>query len=124
MSRKYGVLLASHVSGIVEGLAELLNEVAKDVSITTAGGTDDGGIGSSFDKIQAAVNANQADEILAFYDLGSSKMNLEMVKEVSDKPITIFDTAFIESAYTASALLQAGVPLDEIKKQLEPLKVK
>jgi dihydroxyacetone kinase phosphotransfer subunit len=124
MSRKYGVLLVSHVSKIVDGLSLLLNEVAKDVSITTAGGTDDDGIGSSFDKIQAAVNANEAEEILAFYDLGSSKMNLEMVKEVSDKPITIFDTAFIESAYTASALLQADVSIDEIKKQLAPLKVK
>ncbi|WP_010631709.1 dihydroxyacetone kinase phosphoryl donor subunit DhaM [Sporolactobacillus vineae] len=124
MTRKYGVLLVSHVSKIVDGLSLLLNEVARDVSITTAGGTDDDGIGSSFDKIQAAVNANKAEEILAFYDLGSSKMNLEMVKEVSEKPITIFDTAFIESAYTASALLQAGVSIDEVKKQLEPLKIK
>lgn len=121
---EYGVLLVSHVSGIVEGLTELLKEVASDVSITSAGGTDDGGIGSSFDKVQAAVETNQSGKILAFYDLGSSKMNLEMVKEVTDKEITLFDTAFIESAYTASALLQAGVPIEEIKKQLEPLKIK
>ncbi|TGA98084.1 PTS-dependent dihydroxyacetone kinase phosphotransferase subunit DhaM [Sporolactobacillus shoreae] len=121
---EYGVLLVSHVSEIVEGLTALLKEVASDVSITSAGGTDDGGIGSSFDKVQAAVEANQSGKILAFYDLGSSKMNLEMVKEVTDKEITLFDTAFIESAYTASALLQAGVPIEEIKKQLEPLKIK
>jgi dihydroxyacetone kinase, phosphotransfer subunit len=124
MSQAYGILLVSHVSHIVEGLLQLLNEVAKDVPMTIAGGTDDGGIGSSFDKIQSAVDANKADHLLAFYDLGSSKMNLEMVKEVTDKEITLFDTAFIESAYTAAALLQAGVPIEEIKKQLEPLKIK
>ncbi|WP_165364247.1 dihydroxyacetone kinase phosphoryl donor subunit DhaM [Sporolactobacillus sp. Y61] len=121
---EYGVLLCSHVDKIALGLTTLLKEVASDVSVTSAGGTEDGGIGSSFDKIQAAVEANKADKVLAFYDMGSSKMNLEMVKETSDKSIEMFDTAFIESAYTATALLQAGVPIEEIRKQLAPLKIK
>lgn len=121
---EYGILLVSHVPQVVEGLSLLLREVAPDVAITTAGGTDDGGVGTSFDKIQAAARANAGEHLLAFYDLGSSKMNLDMVAEVSDKKITVFDTAFVESAYTATALLQAKVPLNEILKQLEPLKVK
>ncbi|MFX3616394.1 MAG: dihydroxyacetone kinase phosphoryl donor subunit DhaM [Sporolactobacillus sp.] len=121
---EYGVLLVSHVSQIVEGLSRLLKEVAANVPITLAGGTEDDGVGSSFDKIQKAVDENSAEKLLAFYDIGSSKMNLEMVIETSDKPITLFDTAFIESAYTASALLQARVPIEEIKKQLNELKIK
>ncbi|GGL49390.1 dihydroxyacetone kinase phosphoryl donor subunit DhaM [Sporolactobacillus putidus] len=120
----YGVLLVSHVPQIVEGLSILLREVAPDVAITAAGGTDDGGVGTSFDKIQTAVLKNAGESLLAFYDLGSSKMNLDMVAELSDKKIEIFDTAFIEGAYTATALLQAKVPYHEILKQLEPLKVK
>ncbi|WP_332238178.1 dihydroxyacetone kinase phosphoryl donor subunit DhaM [Sporolactobacillus sp. KGMB 08714] len=120
----YGVLLVSHVAQIVEGLSRLLKEVAPDVALTTAGGTDDGGVGTSFDKIQAAVRENAGESLLAFYDLGSSKMNLDMVAEVSDKKIEIFDTAFIEGAYTATALLHAKVSYPEILKQLEPLKVK
>ena len=36
-----GITLVSHVSDIANGLPKLLKQVAKDVPITTAGGTDD-----------------------------------------------------------------------------------
>ena len=42
-----GITLVSHVSDIANGLPKLLKQVAKDVPITTAGGTDDGRIGTS-----------------------------------------------------------------------------
>ncbi len=45
MSR--GVVLVSHTKEIPEGLKRLIGEVAKDVPITTAGGLEDGGIGTS-----------------------------------------------------------------------------
>ena len=82
-----GITLVSHVSDIAEGLPKLLKQVAKDVPITTAGGTNDGDIGTSMEKIMTAFSENDADEILAFYDLGSAKMNLEMAMEMSDKKV-------------------------------------
>ncbi|AJO21541.1 dihydroxyacetone kinase phosphoryl donor subunit DhaM [Weizmannia coagulans] len=125
MSKKpVGIVIVSHIPEIAAGLATLLKEAAKDVSITYAGGTDDGGVGTSFDKINAAIAENKADDLFAFYDLGSAKMNLEMAMEMSDKYIRLMDTAFVESAYTAAALIQADAELEEILKQLEPLKVK
>ena len=75
---KYGMTLVSHVEEIAQGLPKLLKQVAGDVSITSAGGTDDGDIGTSMEKILEAFEDNAADEILAFYDLGSSRMNLEL----------------------------------------------
>ena len=48
MTKKYGVLLVSHVEEIPNGLIKLLNQVAGDVTIKAAGGTDDGDIGTSF----------------------------------------------------------------------------
>lgn len=119
-----GITLVSHVSDIAEGLPKLLNQVAKDVPITTAGGTNDGDIGTSMEKIMSAFDNNSADEILAFYDLGSAKMNLEMTMEMSDKKVHLYNTAFIEGAYTAASLIQAGVSLDDIEKQLKPLTIK
>ncbi|GAA3638922.1 dihydroxyacetone kinase phosphoryl donor subunit DhaM [Lactobacillus hamsteri] len=119
-----GITLVSHVSDIAEGLPKLLNQVAKDVPITTAGGTNDGDIGTSMEKIMSAFDNNSADEILAFYDLGSAKMNLEMAMEMSDKKVHLYNTAFIEGAYTAASLIQAGVSLDDIEKQLKPLTIK
>lgn len=119
-----GITIVSHVPEIAEGLPKLLKQVAADVPLTFAGGTDDGDIGTSMEKISQAFTDNSADEILAFYDLGSAKMNLEMAQEMSDKTIHLYDTALIESAYTAASLLQADVPLNDIKEQLKPLKIK
>jgi len=119
-----GMTLVSHVSEIAEGLPKLLNQVAKDVPITTAGGTNDGDIGTSMEKIMKAFDDNKADEILAFYDLGSAKMNLEMAMEMTDKKVHLYDVALVEGTYTAASLLQAGVGLEEVETQLKPLKIK
>ena len=119
-----GITIVSHVPEIAAGLPELLKQVAADVPLTYAGGTDDGDIGTSMEKINQAFDDNSADEILAFYDLGSAKMNLEMAQEMSEKTIHLYDTALIESAYTAASLLQAGVSLKDVEEQLKPLKVK
>ncbi|MBP3039289.1 PTS-dependent dihydroxyacetone kinase phosphotransferase subunit DhaM [Bacillaceae bacterium Marseille-Q3522] len=120
----YGIVVVSHVKELAEGIVRLLKEAAKDVPITYAGGTEEGSVGTSFDKINTAITENDAEEIFAFYDLGSAKMNLEMAIEVTDKKIHLFDTAVVESAYTAAALIQAAAPFDAIVAQLEPLKIK
>ncbi|KRN29279.1 protein-N(pi)-phosphohistidine--sugar phosphotransferase [Lactobacillus selangorensis] len=120
----YGILVVSHVKEIADGVLKLIAQVAADVPITTAGGTDDDGIGTSVAKITSAVEHNEGDEILAFYDLGSAKMNLDMVMELSDKKIHLYNVALVEGAYTAAALLQAGQDLPTIEKQLQPLKIK
>ncbi|ALV22416.1 MAG: dihydroxyacetone kinase phosphoryl donor subunit DhaM [Carnobacterium sp.] len=124
MSKEYGVLLVSHVEGLADGVATLVNEVAKEVSIKSAGGTSEGEVGTSFEKIEAALQSFEEETILAFYDLGSAKMNLELAIETSDKTVTLYDAAFVEGAYTASALLQAEAPLDAIEEQLKALVVK
>lgn len=119
-----GIVVVSHVPEIAAGIQRLLGQVAQDVSITIAGGTDDNQVGTSLTKITQAFDANHADELLAFYDLGSAKMNLEMAIEMSDKTVHLYDTALIESAYTAASLLQAAVPLADLEAQLAPLKIK
>ncbi len=119
-----GITLVSHVPEITKGLNQLLKQVAKDVPITIAGGTNDQDIGTSMDKILQAFSDNQASEILAFYDLGSAKMNLELAQEMTSKKIHVYDVSFIEGAYTAAALVEAGVDLSDIEQQLEPLKIK
>lgn len=120
----YGIVIVSHVSQIAQGLPRLLAQVAPEVPLTYAGGTDDDGIGTSLEKISVALEENPATEILAFYDLGSAKMNLELASEFSTKPVHLYDVALIEGAYTAASLLQAGVSLAQVVEQLEPLKIK
>lgn len=124
MSKKYGVVIASHVEQLAAGVYTLLKEAAPDTSITFSGGTEDGRIGSSFDKILEAVNQNEAEYLYAFYDLGSAKMTLELVSEMTEKKIEIIDSAFIEGAYTASALIQSDNTKKSIDDQLRPLVIK
>lgn len=119
-----GVVIVSHVKEIGAGIERLIKEVAKDVPITIAAGLDQGEVGTSFEKIMEAFEKNPAQTLLAFYDLGSAKMNLEMAIEMTEKEILVFDTALIESAYTAAALLQFDTSIETIKEQLAPLKIK
>lgn len=124
MTNKYGILLISHVEEITDGLLKLLNQVAGDISIKAAGGTDEEEIGTSFEKINQVLNDFEEETILAFYDLGSAKMNLEMAMEYSDKEIILYEAAFVEGSYVAASLLQADVDLKVIEEQLKPLIVK
>ena len=50
-----GMLLVSHVPAIASGLETLIKQVAKDVPITTAGGTSDGQIGTIFKKQSTTI---------------------------------------------------------------------
>ncbi|SIN87425.1 dihydroxyacetone kinase DhaM subunit [Carnobacterium alterfunditum] len=120
---KTGIIIISHVYEIAKGIDRLLQEVASDVDIKVIGGLSETEIGTSFDSILEVVNKHPSDNLLAFYDLGSAKMNLDMVKELSDKSITIYDVPIVEGAYTAAALLQAGVTQEAVEQQLKELHI-
>ncbi|HFL3919980.1 TPA: dihydroxyacetone kinase phosphoryl donor subunit DhaM [Streptococcus agalactiae] len=118
-----GIIVVSHSKNIAQGVVDLVSEVAKDVSITYVGGTEDGEIGTSFDQVQQIVEQNDKKTLLAFFDLGSAKMNLELVADFSEKNIIINSVPVVEGAYTAAALLQAGADLDSIQSQLAELTI-
>lgn len=118
-----GIIVVSHSKNIAQGVVDLISEVAKDVSITYVGGTEDGEIGTSFDQVQQIVKQNDKKTLLAFFDLGSAKMNLELVADFSEKNIIINSVPVVEGAYTAAALLQAGADLDSIQSQLAELTI-
>lgn len=119
-----GITIVSHVPEIALGVKKLISQVAGKTSITIAGGTDDNQIGTSMSKIIKAFSQNNADTILAFYDLGSAKMNLEMAMEMTDKEIHIYNVPIVEGSYVAASLIPTGDKLEEIENQLKPLDLK
>lgn len=121
--KKTGIVIVSHVYEIAEGIHRLIQEVASDVDVQVVGGVDQSEVGTSFDTALAAINNNSAENLLAFYDLGSARMNLEMAMEMSDKTVKIYDVPVVEGAYTAAALLQAGVDQENIEEQLEEMHI-
>lgn len=118
-----GMIIVSHSKNLAQGLVDLIGEVAKDVEITYVGGLEDGSIGTSFDQVQEIVDKNSKETLLAFFDLGSARMNMEMVADFSDKTIIINTVPVVEGAYTAAALIQAGADLDTIQAQLAELAI-
>lgn len=117
----YGIIIVSHQKDIAKGIVALIREVAKDVAITYVGGTEDGGIGTSFEQVAAAISQNPQNKLLAFFDLGSAKMNLEIAIETSDKQVEMMLVPILEGSYTAAALLQANAAIDMIKSELSEM---
>ena len=117
----YGIVIVSHQKDIAKGIVALIREVAKDVAITYVGGTEDGGIGTSFEQVAAAISQNPKNKLLAVFDLGSAKMNLEIAIETSDKQVEMMLVPILEGSYTAAALLQANAAIDMIKSELSEI---
>ncbi|MCK3904815.1 PTS-dependent dihydroxyacetone kinase phosphotransferase subunit DhaM [Streptococcus suis] len=119
-----GILLVSHSKNLAQGIIDLVSEVAKDIPITYCGGLEDGSIGTSFEIVQDRIETNPASTVLAFFDLGSARMNIELAADFSDKQVLIQTVPVVEGCYTAAALLQAGADLITILDQLQELEIK
>lgn len=77
-----GIVLISHSQKAAEGAVELARMMAPDAPIAAAGGLEDGSLGTSFEKITAAVEAvDQGDGVACIMDMGSAVMTAEMVAE-------------------------------------------
>lgn len=111
-----GVVLVSHSEKVVIGVKEIIRQVVTDVPIELAGGTEDNLIGTSVEKITAAIKqADQGAGVLVFYDLGSAKMNAELALELSDLPqVEIVEAPFIEGAYIGAVESSIGKNKSEI----------
>ncbi|MDY0393309.1 dihydroxyacetone kinase phosphoryl donor subunit DhaM [Virgibacillus halophilus] len=118
---KVGIVLVSHSPKIAAGLQELIGQVITDIPVETAGGTEDNGIGTSIDKIMAAMKkADEGAGVLVFYDLGSAKMNAEMAVEMMEtEQIIVMETPLVESAYVAAVESNMGKSLEEVQKTVE-----
>ena len=77
-----GFVIVSHSAKLAEGVVDLARMMAKEVPIAAAGGLEDGGFGTSFEKIQRAVEQVYSDDgVILLMDMGSAVMTAEMVLE-------------------------------------------
>lgn len=120
-----GFLIVSHSQKIAEGICELAAQMASDVDLVPAGGTDDGGIGTSFEKIQAGIeSADSGDGLLILTDLGSAVMTAESVLEFLDEDqqqrIRLLPgVPLVEGAVAAAVAAQTGAELDAVARAAE-----
>ncbi|AZA12402.1 dihydroxyacetone kinase phosphoryl donor subunit DhaM [Corynebacterium gerontici] len=109
-----GIVLVSHSKRLAEGLRELAQQMAPDVTIIAAGGID-GGIGTSYDRIEQAVDPLLAEgrEVLLLSDLGSATMTVEMIVDFHEgEAIRFVNAPFVEGAVAAAVAAQQGEDLN------------
>ncbi|WP_423924016.1 dihydroxyacetone kinase phosphoryl donor subunit DhaM [Frigoribacterium sp. 2-23] len=116
---RIGIVIVSHSAKIAEGVVELAGQMAPGTQIIAAGGTDDGGLGTSFDLIQAALaRADSGDGVVVLCDLGSAILTAETAVDFLDDAqrdrVVIADAPLVEGAVAASVTAETGGSLDDV----------
>ncbi|MGP3955201.1 PTS-dependent dihydroxyacetone kinase phosphotransferase subunit DhaM [Nonomuraea sp. 3N208] len=109
-----GVVLVSHSAGLAAEAVALVRGIAGvGPPVAAAGGTDDGGLGTSLDLIEAAVRAvDQGDGVVIVPDLGSAVLTARLLEEA--ERIVVADVPFVEGAIAAAVAAGAGAPLADV----------
>ena len=121
---KVGLVLVSHSGKLAEGLSELAGQMAPEVAIIAAGGTDDGGIGTSLEKIQSGIaQADGGAGVALLADLGSAVMTAEMALEFLEpdqrEKVRLADAPLVEGAVAAAVAAQTGQDLAAVIRDAE-----
>jgi len=115
-----GLVIVSHSARLAEGVAELAGQMAQDkVAIAVAGGTVDGALGTSVEKILGALHeVDGPDGILVLLDLGSAVMATEMAVESFAQDfrhrVIISPAPLVEGAVVAAVESSIGNSLQEV----------
>lgn len=115
-----GLVIVSHSARLAEGAVELAGQMAQGkVAIAAAGGTSEGALGTSVEKIISALHEVDGPEgILVLLDLGSAVMSTEMAVEAfaqeSQHPVVISPAPLVEGAVIAAVEASIGNSLQEV----------
>lgn len=112
-------VIVSHSAKLAEGVVELAQQMAKDVEFRAAGGTEDGGIGTSFDLIYAAVEelTGAGHQVVLLTDLGSADMTVEAVLEMVDSDqVHWCPGPLVEGAVSAAVTAQVGGDIEAVRE--------
>ena len=115
-----GLVIVSHCETLAKGVVELTRMMAASVPIQAAGGLDDGSLGTSFEKIYAAIDEVYSDDgVIVLMDMGSAVMTTEMVIEAMDgRKIVMADCPLVEGAVTGTVCAESEMSIDEIMEEL------
>ncbi|WP_438489080.1 dihydroxyacetone kinase phosphoryl donor subunit DhaM [Streptomyces sp. S186] len=113
-----GVVLVSHSKAVAEAVAELAAGLAGDgprVPVAAAGGTPDGGLGTSAELIaSAAREVDRGAGVALLVDLGSAVLTVKaLIAEGDELPpdARLVDAPFVEGAVAAVVSASAGADL-------------
>ncbi|MEU8363908.1 phosphoenolpyruvate--protein phosphotransferase [Nonomuraea sp. NPDC048882] len=112
-------MLISHSAGLAaEAMALALGIAGQDAPVAAAGGTEDNGLGTCFDRVEAAVRSvDRGHGVVLIPDLGSSVLTARLL-EVEER-VVVADVPFVEGAIAAAVAAGAGSSLAEVLEAAE-----
>lgn len=118
-----GLVLISHSRSLVDGLRDMVAQVAGEaVAVEVAGGTDDGRLGTSAPRIAEAIRgalAASSDGVLVLLDLGSAALSLDVALDDLDRVdrgrVRVSEAPLVEGAVMAAVQASVGAPLAEVE---------
>jgi len=122
-----GIVIVSHSPDVAKGAADMVRQmVGSEVPLGFCGGNPDGGLGTSVERILAAIDAAWSDDGVAILvDLGgaetNSEMAIEMLPEERQGKIVICNAPVVEGAVMAATEAWGGGTLAEVKRTAEEL---
>lgn len=116
---RVGLVFVSHSSKIADGLVDLARQMAANTALVSAGGTDEGGIGTSFGKVVSAIAAADSGVgVVVLCDLGSAILTAETALDFLDdavrERVRIVDAPLVEGGVAAAVAAETGGDLDAV----------
>ncbi|MCM1947584.1 PTS fructose transporter subunit IIA [Streptomyces sp. G2] len=118
---RVGIVLVSHSAAVAGAVADLARGLAGGgglAPVAAAGGTPDGGLGTSSELIAAAARAvDEGAGVALLVDLGSAVLTVKaLLAEGDELPAgaRLVDAPFVEGAVAALVTASAGGDLDAV----------
>lgn len=118
-SHRVGLVFVSHSAKIAEGLVDLAGQMAPHTVLVAAGGTDEGGIGTSFTLVLGGIERAAAGAgVAVLCDLGSAILTAETALDFLDETVRarvrIVDAPIVEGGVAAAVAAEIGGSLDDV----------
>lgn len=118
-SSRVGLVFVSHSTKIAEGLVDLAGQMAPHTALVAAGGTDEGGIGTSFTLVLGGIErADAGAGVAVLCDLGSAILTAETALDFLDEAVRarvrIVDASIVEGGVAAAVAAENGDSLDDV----------
>lgn len=122
------IILVSHSKKITDGLKEMIEEMVDstgDVKIYSAGGTEDGRLGTDSVAIYNIIEQSKDHKnILVFADIGSAILSTETAIDLIEdeqlrKKVTLVDAPLVEGAFVASIQAMVDEDVEGILAELQ-----
>jgi PTS hybrid protein len=127
MNDKVGIVIVSHSPDVAKGTADMVRQmVGDDVPLAWTGGDPGGGLGTSVEKIMAAIDSAWSERGVAILvDLGGAETNSEMAIELLPEDrrgkVVVCNAPIVEGAVMAATEAWGGATLAEVRSTAEEL---